>query len=148
MNLQKINIRETLVSQLTFFDEQLTLFLDRYLPAADDVRIVRERKNTKAFIERYMFKVEQYLNNHIDGDDIPCPDFVFLGSTVTVQYDDSNHCESYALCLPEDSDPDNGCISIVSPLGSQLLMAAKDSQITIVTPGQITKVTVVDINCN
>lgn len=146
MNLYKIKLRETLVSQLAFFDEELTLFLDRYLPAADDVRIVRERKNTRAFIERYMFKLEQHLNNHVDDDDIPCPDFVFLGSTVTVQYEDSNRRESYTLCLPEESDPDRSCISIVSPLGSQLLMAAKDNQITIVTPGLITKVTIVDIN--
>lgn len=148
MTLQKTHIRETLVSQLSFFDEQLTLFLDRYLPASDDVRIARERKNTKAFIERYMFKLEQYLNSNTSGEDIPCPDFVFLGSTVTLQYVDSNQRESYTLCLPEDSDPDNDCISIISPLGTQLLMAAKDSQVTIVTPGQITEVYVVDIRCS
>ncbi|WP_158702775.1 GreA/GreB family elongation factor [Paenibacillus faecalis] len=145
MNIYKTKLRETLVSQLTFFDEELTMFLDRYLPASDDVRIVRERKNMKAFIERYMFKLEQHLKHHTLDEDIPCPDFVFLGSTVTVQYEDTNHLESYTLCLPEESDPDTSCISMISPLGSQLLMAVKDSQITIVTPGQITKVTIVDI---
>lgn len=145
LNLQKINIREMLVSQLTFFDEQLKLFLDHYLPAADDVRITRERKNTRAFIERYMFKLEQYLTSHTNGEDIPCPDFVFLGSTVTLQYIDNKQIVAYTLCMPEDSHPDNRCISIVSPLGFQLLMATKGGQVTIVTPGRIAEVNVVDI---
>ncbi|MFC7680527.1 GreA/GreB family elongation factor [Paenibacillus sp. GCM10028914] len=145
LNLHKINIRETLVSQLAFFDEQLKLFLDQYLPPAHDVRTTRERKNTRAFIERYMFKLEQHINNHTSGEDIPCPDFVFLGSTVTLQYVDSKQLVSYTLCMPEDSDPSKCFISIVSPLGFQLLMASKNSQVTIVTPGQIAEVKVIDI---
>lgn len=145
LNLQKINIRETLVSQLSFFDEQLKLFLDQYLPPTEDVRIKRERKNTRAFIERYMFKLEQHLNSHTTGEDVPCPDFVFLGSTVTLQYLDNRQVTSYTLCMPEDSDPSSHCMSIVSPLGFQLLMATKGSQVTIVTPGRIAEVNVVDI---
>lgn len=145
LNLQKINIRETLVSQLSFFDEQLKLFLDHYLPESDDVRIKRERKNTRAYIERYMFKLEQHLNSHMTGEDVPCPDFAFLGSTVTLQYVDNRQLVSYTLCMPEESDPGSHCISIVSPLGFQLLMATKGSQVTIVTPGRITEVNVLDI---
>ena len=145
MNLQQTNIRETLVSKLSFFDEQLTLFLDRYLPASDDVRVARERRNTKAFIERYMFKLENFLQQNSGSGDRICPDFAFIGSTVTVLYDDGQR-ESYTLCFPEDSDPDNDCISFISPLGSQLLMAVKGSQVTIVTPGQITNVTITDVS--
>ncbi|WP_054957413.1 GreA/GreB family elongation factor [Paenibacillus dakarensis] len=145
LHLEKMNIREILVSQLSFFDEQLKLLLDQYLPPTDDVRIQRERKNTKAFFERYMFKMEQYLSSHASDKEIPCPDFVFMGSTVTVQYVDTKQLVSYTLCMPEDSDPGNYRISIVSPLGFQLLMAAKGSQITIVTPGNIARVNIVDI---
>lgn len=146
MKLQKTDMREKLVSQLAFFDEQLTAFLDRYLPSGGDVRMERERRNTKAFIERYIFKLEQLLLEQAGSKKELCPEFAVIGTKVQVRYDDG-YQESYTLCFPEESNPDDNCISFVSPLGSQLLMAEKGSEVTIVTPGQITKAEIVDLKC-
>ena len=146
MKLQETDMREKLVSQLAFFDEQLTAFLDRYLPSGGDVRMERERRNTKAFIERYIFKLEQLLLEHAGSEEELCPDFAVIGSKIKVRYEDG-YQESYTLCFPEESDPDNSCISFVSPLGSQLLMAEKGSEVTIITPGQITRADIVDVEC-
>lgn len=126
--------------QLHYFEHNKTEFLDQYVPYTSEG--ANRRKQTEQLLDAYIAAVRSALQDlGKDG----APEFVTIGSEVTVTYLDDGSEDRYKIGFPEDSDPDENSISFLSPLGRQLLMVKKGQNVSIETPGEPMQVKVAEV---
>lgn len=59
---------------------------------------------------------------------------ILIGTRVTLYYMDDGTEEGLTICFPEKTDPDQGRVSFLSPIGRQLLMNRRDEPIRLEMP--------------
>jgi len=65
---------------------------------------------------------------------------------VTVLYDEDDETEDFVICLPDQSDPDRGFISFLSPVGRQLLLRKLGEQLSLKIPTGDLQLTIKEIS--
>ena len=135
-----MELKEYFSRQLVLLDENKLEFLDLYFPYA---QFNPERKKVDSLIAEYTQQIEKLLNSDPLKE---IPRFVFIGSTVTCLDLDQQVADQYTICFPEESDPDNGLISFLSPVGQQLLLAKVNHPLTIETPNGKLRVLVSEVS--
>jgi transcription elongation factor GreA len=127
-SLEALTEKEFFIKQLTYIDENHQELNGLYLSSTP----LKERR--KDFLSVYVREVEQYIDlcNQAPGEQ-PLRK-VLIGTKVTVLFDGEDDREVYHICLPEESDPDNGCISFLSPVGRQLLLKNLGEKTSITIP--------------
>ncbi|MFY2248650.1 MULTISPECIES: GreA/GreB family elongation factor [Priestia] len=129
---------ERLMRQLAFIDENCTEFTSAYFSSD-----TREYLN---FFYRYAHEVQKYLLSFSAlSEDISVVPKVFIGSQVSLMYLDDKETEQFTICFPDQSDPDEGNISFLSPVGSQLLLRSAGDKLVLTTPGGSTEVIIKEI---
>ena len=133
-----LSFRETIVDHLVFFDENSTEIIDSYF--------LSDRSKFKEFYTTYTSEVEKFLTTlNTEGEVQDYIPKVFIGCKVLLNYIEDNEVEEYTICFPELSDPDNGFISFLSPVGSQLLLRSASEKMLLSTPGGELKVIIKEI---
>ena len=96
-------------------------------------------KQKQSFIEGKILDIEGRLGRAevIDPEKITARDRVVFGLTVTVQDVDSGEIKKYKLVGEDESEPENGFISVTSPVGSALIGKRVDDEIQVRVPGGI-----------
>ncbi|AND38416.1 GreA/GreB family elongation factor [Cytobacillus oceanisediminis] len=124
--------KEYFIKQLTFIDDNYQDLNSLYLSSTP----LKERK--KDFLSNYVSEVEKYITLCNQAPAEPPLRKVLIGTKVTVLFDGEDDREDYHICLPDQSDPDNGCISFLSPVGRQLLLKNMGEQTSLIIPsGQL-----------
>jgi transcription elongation factor GreA len=126
--------------QLVYIDENIKDLTDLYISSTP----VHER--IKHFFTLYSLEVEDLLkkNQRIGAfSDLPK---VYIGTKVTILYDEDNEKEDYVICLPEQSDPDRGYISFLSPVGRQVLLKNIGDKVALKIPTGDLWVSIQDIS--
>jgi transcription elongation factor GreA len=93
-----------------------------------------------------VLEVEELLKTNKRNELISYFPKVFIGTKVTVLYDDEYETEDYVICYPEQSDPDLGYISFLSPVGRQLLFKKLGDKVAIKIPTGELLVTIKEIS--
>ncbi|KON89950.1 hypothetical protein AF332_26070 [Sporosarcina globispora] len=131
-SLPALTEKEYFIKHLTFIDENYQDLNSLYLSSTP----LKERK--RDFLSIYVSEVEQYIALCNQATAIQPLRKVFIGTKVTVIFDGEDDREDYHICLPEQSDPDNGRISFLSPVGRQLLLKNLGEQTSLIIPsGQL-----------
>jgi transcription elongation factor GreA len=128
------------VQQLHYLDENIKELTNLYLSSTP----VQER--LKHFFNLYVLEVEELLKTNKRNEIISHFLKVFIGTKVTVLYDDEYETEDYVICYPEQSDPDLGYISFLSPVGRQLLFKNLGDKVSIKIPTGELLVTIKEIS--
>ncbi len=104
-------------------------------------------KQKQSFIEGRILEIEGRLGRAevIDPEKITARDRVVFGLTVTVQDVDSGDIRKYKLVGEDESEPENGFISVTSPVGSALIGKRVDDEIQVRAPGGIKEFLVLSI---
>ncbi|MXZ48218.1 MAG: transcription elongation factor GreA [Candidatus Dadabacteria bacterium] len=104
-------------------------------------------KQRQSFIEGRIQEVEDRLGRAevIDPEKITARDRVVFGLTVTVEDIDSGDIKKYKLVGEDESEPENGFISVTSPVGSALIGKRVDDEIQVRAPGGIKEFLVINI---
>lgn len=104
-------------------------------------------KQKQSFIEGRIQEIEDRLGRAevIDPEKITARDRVVFGLTVTVEDIDSGDVKKYKLVGEDESEPENGFISVTSPVGSALIGKRVDDEIQVRAPGGIKEFLVIDI---
>ena len=124
--------------QLMMIDENIKELTNLYISSTP----IQERK--KHFFSLYVMEVEELLKSKKKAfTNLPK---VFIGTKVTVEYDEDGDTEDYFICFPEQSNPDMGFISFLSPVGRQLLLKKIGEQISISIPSGELRVTIKEIS--
>jgi transcription elongation factor GreA len=104
------------------------------------------QERLKHYFNIYVLEVENLLKINQKNDFISSFPKVFIGTKVTVLYDEENETEDYVICYPEQSDPDSGFISFLSPVGRQLLLKNIGEKISLKIPTGNIFVTIKEIS--
>ncbi|WP_342431558.1 GreA/GreB family elongation factor [Neobacillus sp. FSL H8-0543] len=126
--------------QLVYIDENIKELTDLYVsstPVLDRI---------KHFFTLYSLEVEDLLKNNQRKGTFPYFPKVYIGTKVTVLYDEDNETEDYVICFPEQSDPDKGFISFLSPVGRQVLLKNLGDKVALKIPTGDLWVTIKEIS--
>jgi transcription elongation factor GreA len=93
-------------------------------------------KEQQAFIQGRIQKLEEMLASSqiVSTDDLP-EDRVVFGSTVRVEDLETGKVGVYRLVGPYESDPEEGKISVTSPVGRSLVGKEEGDVVELKTPG-------------
>jgi regulator of nucleoside diphosphate kinase len=87
---------------------------------------------------------ELALAEAVEPKDVP-PDVVTMNSRVILKDVESGEQMDYTLVFPNQADIEQGCLSVVSPIGTAILGYAKGDTLSWHTPGGPRKLQILDI---
>lgn len=140
MNHSTLQNKDFFSEQLAYIEENIKDLTNLYISSTP----IQER--LKHFFNLYVLEVEELLNQNSKNAVISFFSKVYIGTKVTVQYDDEDDFEEYVICFPEQSDPDRGFISFLSPVGRQLLLKEMGEKISLKVPTGKLQVTIKEIS--
>jgi transcription elongation factor GreA len=134
-------VKQKLEDELNELEEELHFKLPKEIQKAREFGDLRENAEYKAAMERQtivMARITQIRQRiaevqSIDLSKIPT-DSVAYGSTVVLVDLDRDEDVTYKLVTSEESDPDQGLISTVSPIGQGLMGKEEGDEVKIKTP--------------
>jgi len=134
-------VKKKLQEELDELEEELHFKLPKEIQKAREFGDLRENAEYKAAMERQTIvqariaQIRQRLSEvqSIDLSKIPT-DRVAYGSRVVLYDLDSEEKITYRLVTSEESDPENGLISTVSPIGEALMGKEEGAEVKVKTP--------------
>lgn len=137
-------VKRKLQEELRKLDHELTVDIPREIKKAVEYGDLRENAEYKAALERQQMLQAQTSAlrkrlsemDSIDLSKIPT-DRVAYGSTVDLYDPDKDEELTYKLVMQEESDPANGLISIVSPIGKSLMGKEEGDEVRVQTPNGV-----------
>ncbi len=134
-------VRQKLQAELNELEDELHFKLPKEIQKAREYGDLRENAEYKAALERQsvvtarIMQLRQRLSEveSIDLSKIPT-DRVAYGSTVVLYDIDKDEKVTYRLVTSEESDPENGQISTVSPIGQALMGKEEGDEVKVKTP--------------
>jgi transcription elongation factor GreA len=134
-------VRKKLQAELDNLEEELHFKLPKEIQKAREFGDLRENAEYKAAMERQsivrarIMQVRQRLGEveSIDLSKIPT-DRVAYGSSVVLFDLEKEEKVTYRLVTSEESDPENGLISTVSPIGQALMGKEEGDEVKVKTP--------------
>ena len=103
-------------------------------------------KERQSFLEAKKNELEMAISRSevIEINNEPSENVIF-GSTVELNNLASNQTVTYQLVGPHESNPEDGKISITSPLGKALIGKEEDDNIKVKTPGGVQEFEILEI---
>lgn len=134
-------VRKKLQTELDELEEELHFKLPKEIQKAREFGDLRENAEYKAAMERQsivqarIMQVRQRLSevDSIDVSKLPT-DSAAYGSKVVLYDLDRDEDVTYKLVTSEESDPENGLISTVSPIGQSLMGKEEGDEVKVKTP--------------
>jgi len=134
-------VRKKLQEELAELEEELHVKLPREIQKAREFGDLRENAEYKAALERQsmvsarIMQVRSRLGEleSIDISKIPT-DRIAYGSKVLLYDLDKDEKVTYQLVTSEESDPEKGLISTISPIGQALMGKEEGDEIKVKTP--------------
>ena len=134
-------VKKKLRSELDELEEELHFKLPREIQKAREFGDLRENAEYKAALERQsivqarIMQIRKRISevDSIDVSKIPT-DRIAYGSNVVLYDMDKDEKVKYRLVTSEESDPDKGLISTVSPIGQALMGKEEGDEIKVKTP--------------
>ncbi len=104
-------------------------------------------KHRQSFIEGRIQELESKVSRAevIDPASISNKDRIMFGLTVKLEDLDTGEEVTYQLVGPDETEPENGRISITSPIGRAMLGKHVDDDVSVNTPGGLREFVVLDI---
>jgi len=137
-------VKKKLQQELDSLDEELHFKLPKEIQKAREFGDLRENAEYKAALERQSIVKARIRQIHerlsevksIDLSKIPT-DRVAYGSSVVLFDLDKEEKVTYRLVSSEESDPEKGLISTVSPIGQALMGKEEGDEVRVKTPNGV-----------
>jgi transcription elongation factor GreA len=134
-------VKKKLKDELDSLEDELHFKLPKEIQHAREFGDLRENAEYKAAMERQSIvqarigQIRQRLSevDSIDLSKIPT-DRIAYGSRVVLFDVEKDEKVTYKLVTSEESDPDNGLISTVSPIGPALMGKEEGDEVKVKTP--------------
>jgi transcription elongation factor GreA len=134
-------VRKKLQVELDALEEELHFKLPKEIQKAREFGDLRENAEYKAALERQSIVQARIMQirtrmseiESIDPKKLPT-DRIAYGSTVVLFDLDKEEKVTYKLVTSEESEPDKGLISTVSPIGQALMGKEEGDEIKVKTP--------------
>jgi len=149
----RLPIVDKLEKDLMDCKRELEVDIPKALKIATDMGDLSENAEYKAAKERQMFlesrisQLQQRIGDIISIDINRIPkDRSGLGSTVHLRNLDSGEEKTYYLVFPEEVNPDEGKISLASPLGKSIVNKMEGDEVNMTLGGESLEFEVIRMN--
>ncbi len=149
----RLPIVDKLEKELMNCKHELEVEIPKALKIATDMGDLSENAEYKAAKERQMFlesrisQLQQRIGDIISIDINRIPkDRSGLGSTIHLRNLDSGEEKTYHLVFPEEVNPDEGKISLASPLGKSIVGKMEGDEVSMTLGGEAYEYEVVRLN--
>lgn len=129
--------RTQLLEQLIYFDEEKLAFLNQYFQERS-----KERSHAERLISRYCSLLEQLLAD-FNGERLNSQ--VLIGTQLQLRYLDDDTTDHYTIVFPNQAEPNDNKISMLSPIGMQLLLSELGNTYQLAVPSGQMSVTIESI---
>jgi len=104
-------------------------------------------KDRQSFVEGRIQELESRVARAeiIDPSTLSNKDRVMFGIRVTIEEIETGNTTTYQLVGPDESEPENGKISVTSPIGRALLGKQEEDEVRVQTPSGIREFVVLKI---
>ncbi|HIW31362.1 MAG TPA: GreA/GreB family elongation factor [Candidatus Paenibacillus intestinavium] len=123
-------------AQLVIIEELRSKQLEKYILKHSGLS-----KDLEQLLERYMQEIRKLLTLPT----APQEQLVLLDTIIEIEYVEDGFIDTYCVVAPEEIDPEQGKISLLSPVGSQLLLTPLHEQIELSTPAGMMTIRVISI---
>ena len=135
------DVKKKLHEELRTLDYELNVELPREIKKAVEHGDLRENSEYKAALDRQeivqariaQLRARLHEIDSIDLSRIPT-DKAAYGSILDLYDPDKDEEVTYRLVTPEESDPSQGFISTVSPIGKSLMGKEEGDEVRVITP--------------
>lgn len=134
-------VKKKLKDELEVLENELRFELPKEIQRAREWGDLKENAEYKAAMERQTFvqaRIGQVMQRMEEVDSIDISklptDRVAYGSTVVLYDLEKEEKVTYKLLTSEESDPENGQISTVSPIGQALIGKEEGDEVKVKTP--------------
>jgi transcription elongation factor GreA len=134
-------VKKKLRNELETLENELHFELPKEIQRAREWGDLKENAEYKAAMERQTFvqaRIAQVMQRMEEVDSIDISklptDRVAYGSTVVLYDLEKEEKVTYKLLTSEESDPENGQISTVSPIGQALIGKEEGDEVKVKTP--------------
>jgi transcription elongation factor GreA len=104
-----------------------------------------EAKNTQAFVEGRILTIKGLLSNAVIINENGSKESVDVGSRVTIRDVEYGDQAKYTIVGSAEVDPDNGRISLRSPIGHALMGHRKGDRVEVQTPNGAAQFEILEI---
>lgn len=104
-----------------------------------------EAKNTQAFVEGRILTLKNILANAVVINNTGTREHVDIGSTVIIRDVEYGDQETYTIVGSTEVDPNNGRISLKSPIGRALMGRGIGDIVAVQTPGGTVQFEIIEI---
>lgn len=134
-------IKQRLQNELDELEAELRVHLPKEIKRALEFGDLRENSEYRAALDRQnmvkarIVELRQRISEiaSIDLNKVP-RDKASYGSTLVLYDSERDEEISYRLVTPEESDPQNGLISTISPVGKSLMGKEEGDEVVVRTP--------------
>ncbi len=134
-------VRKKLQTELDELEEELHFKLPKEIQKAREFGDLRENAEYKAAMERQSMVQARIMQVHLRLNEVKSIDIsrlptdkIAYGSTIILYDLDRDEEITYKLVTSEESAPENGLISTVSPIGQGLMGKEEGDEVKIKTP--------------
>lgn len=138
------NLKTNHQSEIDFYYQQIEFIEKNKQELTMQWQELPQEKSNR-FFDIYLLHLENYMASYL-ANIKPQMDIVLIGSRISIMYLEDDEEESYTICFPDKVDPDNGKISIFSPIGRQLLMKKLGEEIQLDIPTGTLNIKIVSIH--
>lgn len=131
-NVEKRHMHE----QLLQLEEIRSHHVEQYMLMHDI-----EHKRLEQLLDQYIRHIKSLLALH----EPPSQQHVLLHHMIEIEYVDDGFIDQYCIVLPHEANPEQGKISLLSPVGRQLLLASLHSELDLETPAGTVRIRIVSI---
>jgi len=100
-----------------------------------------EHKRLEQLLDQYI----QHTKNLLSLSEPPMQQRVLLHHDIEIEYVEDGFVDKYCIVLPHETNPEEGKISLLSPVGRQLLLAPLHSELDLETPAGIVRIKIITI---
>lgn len=145
-----MKIKDRLEQELHALEQELKISLPRELHTALAHGDLRENSEYQSALQRQEYvrariaQVQKQLSDlsMVNLDKLP-RDRVAYGSTIDLADLDSGEKITYKLTIGDDVDPENGLISVSSPIGASLVGKQEGDEVVVRTPAKVRRFEIV-----
>jgi len=100
-----------------------------------------EHKRLEQLLHQYIKHIKSIVSLH----EPPKQQLVLLNHRIEIQYLDDGFIDTLCIVLPSEVNPESGKISLLSPVGQQLLLAPLHSLLDLHTPAGLVPIKIMNI---
>lgn len=101
-----------------------------------------EHKRLEQLLEQYI----KHIRALVSLQEPPSHEAVLLNHDIEIQYIEDGFIDKLCIVLPHEADPELGKISLLSPVGQQLLLAPLHSELDLQTPAGPARIKIMNIS--